>query len=177
MKEDKDLTGVPTLTDFDYALIVKGNQVGKVTKQQLAEVVGELIGVASAEKQGLASTAMYNSTPFRIDGDPNTRYINIAKTIYAGAKSFILSVSSQNTGTGNVILGTLRCNYVNSNPTLSRINIAGSSPEIYYKITNGLIYLLVYVPNWYHVDFCVFGTEITPIREVVSNVDGYTKFT
>lgn len=145
-------------------------------KNQLI-AVGELIGVASAEKQGLASTAMYNSTPFRIDGDPNTRYINIAKTIYAGAKSFILSVSSQNTGTGNVILGTLRCNYVNSNPTLSRINIAGSSPEIYYKITNGLIYLLVYVPNWYHVDFCVFGTEITPIREVVSNVDGYTKFT
>lgn len=139
--------------------------------------MGELIGVATAEKKGLASTAMYNSTPFRIDGKVNLRYIIIAKMNYAGAKSFILSVSSQNTGTGNVILGTLRCDYVTSNLTLSKINIAGNSPEIYYKITNGLIYLLVNVPNWYHVDFCVFGTGITPMNEVVSNVDGYTKFT
>lgn len=139
--------------------------------------MGGLIGTATAEKQGLASTDMYNSTPFRIDGKVDSRYIIIAKMNYAGAKSFILSVSSQNSGTGNVILGTLRCDYVTSNPTLSRIVIAGNSPEIYYKNTNGFIYLLVYVPNWYHVDSCVFGTGITLIREVVSNVDGYTKFT
>lgn len=39
---DKKLNQVSTLTDFDYALVVKGNDVAKVSKQQLAEVLGGL---------------------------------------------------------------------------------------------------------------------------------------
>lgn len=50
---DKKLNQVSQLTDFDYALVVKGNDVAKVTKQQLATILGELIGTASAEKDGL----------------------------------------------------------------------------------------------------------------------------
>lgn len=42
---DKKLNEVSTLTDFDYALVVKGNDVAKVTKQQLATILGELIGI------------------------------------------------------------------------------------------------------------------------------------
>lgn len=43
---DKKLNQVSQLTDFDYALVVKGNDVAKVTKQQLATMLGELIGVS-----------------------------------------------------------------------------------------------------------------------------------
>lgn len=50
---DKKLNEVSQLTDFDYALVVKGNDVAKVTKQQLATILGELIGVATATKNGL----------------------------------------------------------------------------------------------------------------------------
>lgn len=50
---DKKLNQVSQLTDFDYALVVKGNDVAKVTKQQLATILGKLIGTASAEKDGL----------------------------------------------------------------------------------------------------------------------------
>ena len=42
---DKKLNEVSQLTDFDYALVVKGNDVAKVTKQQLATILGELIGI------------------------------------------------------------------------------------------------------------------------------------
>ena len=42
---DKKLNEVSQLTDFDYALVVKGNNVAKVTKQQLATILGELIGI------------------------------------------------------------------------------------------------------------------------------------
>ena len=35
---DKKLNQVSQLTDFDYALVVKGNDVAKVTKQQLATI-------------------------------------------------------------------------------------------------------------------------------------------
>lgn len=38
---DKKLNGVSQLTDFDYALVVKGNDVAKVTKQQLATILFE----------------------------------------------------------------------------------------------------------------------------------------
>ena len=40
---DKKLNEVSQLTDFDYALVVKGNDVAKVTKQQLATILGELL--------------------------------------------------------------------------------------------------------------------------------------
>lgn len=40
---DKKLNQVSQLTDFDYALVVKGNDVAKVTKQQLATILGELM--------------------------------------------------------------------------------------------------------------------------------------
>ena len=40
---DKKLNEVSQLTDFDYALVVKGNDVAKVTKQQLATILGELV--------------------------------------------------------------------------------------------------------------------------------------
>ena len=43
---DKKLNQVSQLTDFDYALVVKGNDVAKVTKQQLATILGGLIGKA-----------------------------------------------------------------------------------------------------------------------------------
>lgn len=42
---DKKLNEVSQLTDFDYALVVKGNNVAKVTKQQLATILGELLPI------------------------------------------------------------------------------------------------------------------------------------
>lgn len=44
---DKKLNEVSQLTDFDYALVVKGNDVAKVTKQQLATILGGLLEVSS----------------------------------------------------------------------------------------------------------------------------------
>ena len=47
---DKKLNQVSQLTDFDYALVVKGNDVAKVTKQQLATILGGLIGIEKVKK-------------------------------------------------------------------------------------------------------------------------------
>ena len=55
---DKKLNQVSQLTDFDYALVVKGNDVAKVTKQQLATILGELIPVANTGTKGLTSAVM-----------------------------------------------------------------------------------------------------------------------
>lgn len=51
---DKKLNQVSQLTDFDYALVVKGNDVAKVTKQQLATILGELLPLVSEDNNGLA---------------------------------------------------------------------------------------------------------------------------
>ena len=47
---DKKLNQVPQLTDFDYALVVKGNDVAKVTKQQLATILTGLNGENLTER-------------------------------------------------------------------------------------------------------------------------------
>lgn len=40
---DKKLNQVSQLTDFDYVLVVKGNDVAKVTKQQLATILTQTL--------------------------------------------------------------------------------------------------------------------------------------
>lgn len=54
MATDKRLDQVSQLTDFDYALLVKGDQVGKMTKKQVAEAIGNLLYGATT-KENLAS--------------------------------------------------------------------------------------------------------------------------
>lgn len=53
---DKRLDQENVLTDFDYALIVKGTDVAKISKADLAKVVGGLMNVASSSKNGLMSS-------------------------------------------------------------------------------------------------------------------------
>lgn len=59
---DKKLNQVSQLTDFDYALVVKGNDVAKVTKQQLATILGGLIPTASNKNKGLVAPDMFSFT-------------------------------------------------------------------------------------------------------------------
>lgn len=67
---DKKLNEVSQLTDFDYALVVKGNDVAKVTKQQLATILGELLPTASNEKKGLMPAGGVSRIPsFRYSSD------------------------------------------------------------------------------------------------------------
>ena len=47
---DKRLDQENVLTDFDYALIVKGADVAKISKADLAKVVGGLLGISQITK-------------------------------------------------------------------------------------------------------------------------------
>ena len=60
---DKKLNEVSQLTDFDYALVVKGNDVAKVTKQQLATILGGLIEIDSCIKDKKRKVVDANKTP------------------------------------------------------------------------------------------------------------------
>lgn len=78
---DKKLNQVSQLTDFDYALVVKGNDVAKVTKQQLATILGELLGVNNTwfRNRGyvsdLAEAKLNGSYQYAYDaiGNPSTK--------------------------------------------------------------------------------------------------------
>ena len=59
---DKKLNEVSQLTDFDYALVVKGNDVAKVTKQQLATILGGLLPLATDKNKGLVAPDMFSFT-------------------------------------------------------------------------------------------------------------------
>lgn len=57
---DKKLNEVSQLTDFDYALVVKGNDVAKVTKQQLATILGGLANRILGIKNGWSGTSRFH---------------------------------------------------------------------------------------------------------------------
>lgn len=76
---DKKLNQVSQLTDFDYALVVKGNDVAKVTKQQLATMLGGLMnslklfpfmtkGILSTDEEVNSATASGMYHVFGRDG-------------------------------------------------------------------------------------------------------------
>lgn len=75
---DKKLNQVSQLTDFDYALVVKGNDVAKVTKQQLATILGELLPIASENNNGLMS-AYYSQSITRMNGYSVGTSMSLAK--------------------------------------------------------------------------------------------------
>lgn len=72
---DKKLNEVSQLTDFDYALVVKGNDVAKVTKQQLATILGGLF----------SSLQLF---PFMYKGDTST-FDNWSSGFYSTAINII----------------------------------------------------------------------------------------
>ena len=65
MATDKRLDQVSQLTDFDYALIVKGDQVAKASKQQLAELVGNLL-YGATNASSLASVVAEQILPLKL---------------------------------------------------------------------------------------------------------------
>lgn len=75
---DKKLNEVSQLTDFDYALVVKGNDVAKVTKQQLATILGGLLPIASENNNGLMS-AYYSQSITRMNGYSEGTSMSLAK--------------------------------------------------------------------------------------------------
>ena len=83
MATDKRLDQVSTLTDFDYALIVKGDQEAKVSKKQLAELVGNLLyGATNASSR--ATVVAGNMTSVKNDWDANNLVINGSYYITGG---------------------------------------------------------------------------------------------
>lgn len=60
MEIDKRLDQVSTLTDFDYALIVKGDQVAKVTSTQLSSLITSMISKSSAMMNEIHSLYLRN---------------------------------------------------------------------------------------------------------------------
>lgn len=94
---DKKLNQVSQLTDFDYALVVKGNDVAKVTKQQLATILGELIGTVTAKKDGLMPMEQFFDRDVNPIEDYNTFTWNgIRKTTKSTSNSPFESGDGQN---------------------------------------------------------------------------------
>ena len=88
MATDKRLDQVSQLTDFDYALIVKGTDVAKVTKKQFAELVGILLYGATT-KETLASVVAVHTS---INTLETTIPANGSADIYTGRGLVVFDV-------------------------------------------------------------------------------------
>lgn len=142
---DKKLNQVSQLTDFDYALVVKGNDVAKVTKQQLATILRGLIGTATSNKSGLMSSGM---VPLELSKDnnqyckisvfmPNAGSINesVISVTNVGGYSFSVAVSMIRWNTNKVF-----CKLINGTK-ISNINM-------YYTVDTDRFCFYIKA-NWY----------------------------
>lgn len=122
---DKKLNQVSQLTDFDYALVVKGNDVAKVTKQQLATILGELL-----ENRLVKYKEMNLGANEIIDTGVNTGLIRFKINATSASCVFFC-----NSGSSNIMLITQNIdNYFTTNKSSNSGKIA-----IYKESDNGNI--------------------------------------
>ncbi len=122
---DKKLNQVSQLTDFDYALVVKGNDVAKVTKQQLATMLGELL-----ENRLVKCKEMNIGANEIIDTGVNTGLIRFKINATSASCVFFC-----NSGSSNIMLITQNIdNYFTTNKSSNSGKIA-----LYKESDNGNI--------------------------------------
>ena len=122
---DKKLNQVSQLTDFDYALVVKGNDVAKVTKQQLATILGGLL-----ENRLVKYKEMNIGANEIIDTGVNTGLIRFKINATSASCVFFC-----NSGSSNIMLITQNIdNYFTTNKSSNSGKIA-----IYKESDNGNI--------------------------------------
>ena len=122
---DKKLNQVSQLTDFDYALVVKGNDVAKVTKQQLATILGGLL-----ENRLVKYKEMNLGANEIIDTGANTGLIRFKINATSASCVFFC-----NSGSSNIMLITQNVdNYFTTNKSSNSEKIA-----IYKESDNGNI--------------------------------------
>lgn len=122
---DKKLNEVSQLTDFDYALVVKGNDVAKVTKQQLATLLGGLL-----ENRLVKYKEMNIGANEIIDTGVNTGLIRFKINATSASCVFFC-----NSGSSNIMLITQNIdNYFTTNKSSNSGKIA-----IYKESDNGNI--------------------------------------
>jgi len=122
---DKKLNQVSQLTDFDYALVVKGNDVAKVTKQQLATILGELL-----ENRLVKCKEMNIGANEIIDTGVNTGLIRFKINATSASCVFFC-----NSGSSNIMLITQNIdNYFTTNKSSNSGKIA-----LYKESDNGNI--------------------------------------
>lgn len=154
---DKKLNQVSQLTDFDYALVVKGNDVAKVTKQQLATILGGLIPLATKENKGLSdSVQALNSTIYNISTQKKNAIL-FKVCDYGSNINHILHIYSAPNSTGDscryirVILSDI---YIYANILLAR---GGSNIRLFKDKTS--FYVYVYNGTWSRSNIEVFAYE------------------
>lgn len=146
---DKKLNQVSQLTDFDYALVVKGNDVAKVTKQQLAIILGGLLQngnyIRMAEGKGSA-------TLYRIDF---MRDLNLVVKIVGEGNSDVVddySIICMHGGSNGL------CITHNSGP--SSIRMYRDNDYNYYVYVSGWGYAIAYFANRIPIYNAISATKV-----------------
>lgn len=146
---DKKLNEVSQLTDFDYALVVKGNDVAKVTKQQLATILGGLL-----QNGNYINLSANTDSPalYRIDF---TRNRNLIVKIVGEGNSEVVddySIICMHSG-GNGLSITH-----NSGP--SSIRMYRDNDYNYYVYVSGWGYAIAYFANRIPINNAISVTKV-----------------
>ena len=162
---DLKLTQVPTLTDFDYMLLVKGNQVAKMEKATLATVVAELLPFLRSNKiiNAIAGSRMYR----------------IARLASWQRASFVASIGSYD-GVETDLISISSCLASNTpNVSYKRVGTVDLGIKILYDVdANNFLNVYIKSTRPSELDLhCIIGMSSQTITSMgtVTDVSAYTE--
>ena len=174
MATDKRLDQVSTLTDFDYALIVKGDQVAKASKQQLAELVGNLLyGATNASS---LATVVAENNPKTINALRGRCLYKIGGASKWNVGSFMASVADAS-GNGCSLIG-ISFRHMNTirNVTYTRTGDSTLGIQVYKRIVGDKLEVFIYSktdPSSFNPLCCLSSQQIELVGEI-TDLSGYT---
>lgn len=155
------------------ALDANGNSI-RISKEDLAEVLGELIGLVSSAKSGLAHQYMYSIS---------SKYISIQNSQYTIVAQIPITCSGY-----ILITGGIQASYSNNMAALVHvtcdatkfyarfISLDGIETELYYKAINGKYQLAIKDKStWWHVCSTSFHPGVTALANKLEDISGWTK--
>lgn len=170
---------LPTVTDAANVRVLQSSgDAAKMTMQSLASKLGELIGVANAEKNGLMSVDQYNHI-FPLLGIWTTNVKNqVVKITFSGKWSALIGVMKNANLNGGLvyIMGSA---YNTSIGTLHSIATARlGSIGFYSKTDNANEIIIINLGEWAEISAIIFTGEIEKMEVIEGDnisLSDYTK--
>lgn len=172
----KSALALPSLNDISAFVAVNqaGNAIGLMTKQQVATVLGGLIGLVSAEKSGLAHQFMYGISPKYINSS-TSQYTIIAK-IPMTCSGYILATGGIQASYSANMAALIHVTCEQNKFYAKVVPLDGAEPELYYKVVDGYYQLSVKDKStWWHVCSSSFHPGIAALAQKLNDISGWTK--
>ena len=140
---DKKLTAVTEQTDMDYVIIEKNNDIYKISKQDLASIVGGLLPVATESSKGLMPPSLFVVETYALNSYSDSIDVKV---------NGFLAIQDFSTWNGYVLYFYTKGKLTKLTDSSVNLNISITEKDNYVNIkstrTDGYTYIKIIASKW-----------------------------